>query len=156
MSVKKISIAATIVFATIGMALTYTTAGLVSMQQAMPKVNRQVSSGGTIVALNVGIYSDAACSQVLQSIDWGYITPGGSVDKTIYIKNTGNMQLMLSMTTNSWNPPAASGPLTLTWDKEGATLDAGKITTATLTLSVAQDIAGITTFSVAIVISGSA
>jgi hypothetical protein len=59
------------------------------------------------------------------------------------------------MTTNNWNPTAANGPLALTWDKEGTTLYAGETTMATLMLAVAQDISGITTFSVAIVISGS-
>ena len=137
------------------MGLTYTTASLISIQQVMPVASRQVHSGGTIASINVGIYSDYACSRLLQSIDWGTIVPGETVERTVYVKNTGNSPLTLNMTTNNWNPTAANGPLALTWDKEGTTLYASETTVATLMLAVAQDISGITTFSVAIVISGS-
>ena len=155
-SAKRISIGIVIAFAAIGLGLTYTTAGFISIQQAMPVASRQLHSGGTIASINVGIYSDHACSRLLQSIDWGTIVPGGTVERTVYVKNTGNSPLILNLTTNSWNPAAAIESLALTWNKEGATLNAGETTMATLALVVAQDISGITTFSVAIVISGSA
>jgi hypothetical protein len=154
MSAKKISLTVIVALAVMGMGLTYATASVISIQQAMPPISRQLSSGGSIVALNVGIYSDQACTQTLQSIDWGQLTPGDSVTRTIYIKNIGNSQLTLYMTTNNWNPTSANGPLKITWDREGATVDPGQTTQTILTLTVAQNTADITNFSVTIVISG--
>jgi hypothetical protein len=116
-----------------------------------------VSASGLIVtppALNLGIYSDSACTQKLSSISWGTISPGSSTTKTIYIKNAGTTSITLSMTTNNWNPTTASGPVTITWDKQSTVLAANQVATATLTLSVSSSVNGLTNFSVDIVISG--
>jgi len=103
----------------------------------------------------VGVYSDYACSQSLEAINWGDLAPGGSVTKTIYVKNTGSSEITLGMTKTSWSPVSANGPVTLVWDREGTKLSAGGVTVATLTLAVSENISGITTFSVTILISGS-
>ena len=148
MAMKKLSTGAIIaIIAITGMFLTLTTAGLLS-------VNQSISSSGSLTTVNVGVYSDSAYSQPLTSIDWGTISPGTTVTRTIYVKNTGNTQITLSMTTNGWSPTSANGPLTLTWNREGTTLSAGISTAATLTLSISSSISGITTFSVNIVITG--
>ena len=115
---------------------------------------QSVSSSGTVTAVNVGVYSDSACTLNLTSIDWGTIAPGSSVTKTIYVKNTGSAQITLSMTKTSWVPSSADGPITLTWNRESTILAVGESTAATLTLSVSSSISGITTFSVNIVITG--
>ena len=72
MAIQKISTGAIIAIAMVGLILTVTTAGLLSVSQS-------VSSSGTVTAVNVGVYSDAACTQTLTSIDWGTISPGSSV-----------------------------------------------------------------------------
>jgi hypothetical protein len=154
-SLKKIPAVVIILFAVMGTVLTYTTAGLVSFQNANSTVNRRLASSGNIAAVNVGIYSDFACSQKLESIDWGDIAPGELVTKIIYLKNTGNTPIILSMTTNNWNPPNANGPITLSWNQEGRELKPSELISATLTLSVREDITGIATFSVSILIVGS-
>lgn len=154
-SFKKISAVSIIVFTAMGMVLTYSTAGLLSFQNATSTVNRQLPSSGNIAAINVGIYLDLACTQKLESLDWGDIAPGEAVNKVIYLKNTGNTQITLSMTANNWNPSNANGPITLTWNREGALLNPGEVTSATLTLTTAEDITGITTFAVTILIIGS-
>ena len=56
---------------------------------AVLNVQRAIPSSGLVVAVNVGVYSDAACTLELTSIDWGSVYPGGSVSRTIYVKNTG-------------------------------------------------------------------
>jgi hypothetical protein len=147
MAMRKISTGAILAITMVALILTVTTAGLLSVSQS-------VSSSGSITTVNVGVYSDSACTLPLTSINWGTISPGTTVTKTIYVKNTGNTQITLSMTTNGWSPTSANGPLTLTWNKEGTTLSAGISTAATLTLTVSSSISGITTFSVNIVISG--
>ena len=56
---------------------------------AVLNVQRAIPSSGLVVAVNVGVYSDAACTLNLTSIDWGSVYPGGSVPRTINVKNTG-------------------------------------------------------------------
>src|SRR3989337_1309896 len=83
---------------------------------AVLNVQRAIPSTGLVVAVNVGVYSDAACTLNLTSIDWGNVYPGGSVSRTIYVKNTGNVPITLSMTTTSWNRTGAAGHSSLGWD----------------------------------------
>jgi len=156
MSFKKISAVSIIVFTAMGMVLTYSTAGLLSFQNANTTVNRHLPSSGNIAAINVGLFIDYACTQRLESIDWGDIAPGESVTKAIYLKNTGNTEISLSMTADNWNPSIANGPISLTWNKEGSLLNPGGVTSATLTLTTDEDISGITNFSVSILIIGTA
>jgi archaellum component FlaG (FlaF/FlaG flagellin family) len=77
------------------------------------------------------------------------------VSRTIYVKNTGNVPITLSMTTTAWNPAGAAGQITVMWDKESASLNPGQSTSATLTLSVSPSISGVTSFSVNVVVTGS-
>jgi len=116
--------------------------------------SRTIASSGVIATTNLGVYSDSACTQSLTSINWGTVSPGGSVARTIYVKNLGTNQLTLSMTGANWSPASADGPITLTWNREGTALGANQVATATLTLRVSSSISGITTFNVNIVITG--
>jgi hypothetical protein len=155
-SVKKISVLTIVIFTAMGLVLTYSTAGLISFQNANSTVNRQLPSSGNIAAINVGLYANSACTQEIESIDWGDIAPGTSVNKIIYLKNTGTTDIELSMTTNNWNPSIANGPITITWNREGTLLEPSAVTSATLTLETLEDAVGITTFSVSILIIGTA
>lgn len=147
MRIPKLNLGALIAITAVATLLTVTTAGLLSVNQAVP-------STGTITALNVGVFSDSACTQELTSVDWGTVSPGDTVTRTIYVKNTGNADIDLSMTTTNWNPSTAAGPLVIEWDVEGWDLSPGNQHTVTLTLSASSSISGITDFSVEIVITG--
>ena len=116
--------------------------------------SKTVASTGTIATTNIGVYSDSACTQSLTSINWGTISSGNSVTRTIYVKNLGATQVTLSMSRENWAPANANGPITVTWNREDTTIAPNQVTTATLTLSVSSSISGITTFSVDIVITG--
>jgi hypothetical protein len=122
---------------------------------AVLSAQRAIPSSGMVVAVNVGVFSDAGCTQNLTSIDWGSVYPGSSVPKTIYVKNTGNAPITLSMTTTAWNPTVAAGQINVAWDKENAVLSPSQSTSATLTLTVSPSISSVTSFSVSIVITGS-
>lgn len=128
--------------------------GLIVTTTGLLSVNQTVSSSGTVTAIDVGVYSDSACSTELTSINWGIISPGNSVSRTIYLKNTGNALITLFMTKTNWNPVNADGPITLTWNRENATLNVDQVTSAILTLSLSESISGITNFSVEIVFTG--
>lgn len=122
---------------------------------AVLNVQRAIPSSGLVVAVNVGVYSDSACTLNLTSIDWGSVYPAGSASRTIYVKNTGNVPITLSMITTAWNPAGAAGQISVAWDKENAVLNAEQSTSATLTLNVAQNVSGVTSFSMNIIITGS-
>ena len=148
MEIQRLSPGAIIAIVAIaGLFLTLTTAGLLSVNQSVP-------TSGTVSTVNVGVYSDSACTQQLTSISWGSVAPGATAATTVYVKNTGTNQITLTMTRANWTPASANGPIAVTWDKESTTLTSNQIATATLTLSVSSSISGITTFSVDIVITG--
>ena len=121
--------------------------GLLSTSRTLP-------STGTIMAINVEVYWDVAGTQNVTSIDWGIPAPGDIINKTIYVKNTGNNLMNISMSSSNWAPAGASTYLTATWDQEGTSVAAGGTVQAILSLDVSSGITGITDFSFNIVIEG--
>ena len=150
MAFKKLGLGKLIAIGITSMLLVIVTAGLMTTTQTVP-------SSGTITAINLGVYSDsdAGCTgPPLTTIDWGSVTPGTPVTKTIYLKNTGNIAENLTMTTNTWSPSNAGTYLTITWSPTSSTLAAGASTSATLTLAASSSAGALSTFSVNIVITG--
>ena len=115
---------------------------------------RIISNVGNIKAVGAGVYSDSSCTIPISSIDWGFLEPGSSKQFTIYVKNEGNVPIKLSMEVNNWNPQSASNYMTLTWDCQNHVLNPSDFAPAVLTLSVSQDISGVTSFSFDIIIIG--
>lgn len=120
--------------------------------------NQDVQTFGSIVTSpNIGVFSDSDCTQNLTSLSWGAIGPGSSVQRTVYVKNTGaGASIDLSMTTLNLLPAGASGYITVSWDKEGTTLSPVQSTAAVITLSVNSGIVDVTDFSVTVRITGTA
>jgi archaellum component FlaG (FlaF/FlaG flagellin family) len=147
MALKKMSSAAIIAIAIAGALLTVTTLAALN-------VSENLSSTGTITAVNLDIYSDSACTIPITSISWGNVAPGSANPTTIYIKNTGNVAETLTMTSGSWTPSNANTYLTLTWNRQNTVLAAGASTSATLTLTAASNCGSLTTFSFTITITG--
>lgn len=116
--------------------------------------SRTIGSSGTVKAINVEVYWDSGLTDVVSEIDWGTIEPGVSVTKTIYITNTGNTAVTLNMTYYGWDPAEAGNYITLSWDKEGVTIDPDAVVPAVLTLSISESISEIESFSFDIVIEG--
>ena len=149
MSLQKLSTGAVIAIITAGILLTAATAGLISVNQVVP-------SSGNVITVNVGVYSDSSCTKNLTSINWGSFEPGETKSGPIYVKNTGALPVNIHMTTASWNPTNADGPIALTWNRENTALNPGSSVKAILTLKVAENISSITNFSFDIIITGTA
>ena len=147
MQFQKLSKGAIIAVAIAGILLTVTTAALLSTNQTVPL-------SGTITAVNLGVYSDSACTQTTTALNVGTLNPGGSATQIVYIKNTGNVAETLTMSVNNWNPTSASSSLTLTWNRQSAVLNAGQSIQATLTLTVASSTGSLTTFSCDVTVTG--
>ena len=116
--------------------------------------SKTIESPGTVKAINVEVYWDSACTQAVSQIDWGAIEPGDSVAKTVYIKSSGSATMTLNMSYSGWVPSDAGNHISLSWDKEGASVDPDAVVAAVLTLSVSNSISGITDFSFNIIIEG--
>jgi len=114
----------------------------------------RVPSVGTIVSVNVEVYWDAAATQKCTSIDWGMCYPGENKTKTVYVKNTSNVPMNLTLATENWNPVAASDFISLYWTYDNHTLAVNEVYQTTLTLAISPAITGITTFNFNIVIIG--
>ena len=121
---------------------------------ALLQSNTLFSNKGTITTVNVEVYQDSGCTQVLSTVNWGNLSPGSSSNKTIYVKNTGNEPVSLSMTINTWSPSNAANYITFAWNREGNALNAGNSVAALLSLSVSTSITAITNFSFNATITG--
>jgi len=144
---KRLSTHAFLAIIVVVMLLSLSTLGLLTISQ-------NISSSGTITTVNVGVFSDSQCTQPLSTINWGSVSPGSTVSRTVFVKNTGGLPLTLSMSTSSWNPVAAGDFMAITWNSENAVLIAGDSVSAELVLTVDSDITEVTAFSVNIIISG--
>jgi len=138
-----------VALAVIALALTATTFAAIT-------VTSNVSSTGTIGTStpNIGVFSDSACTTAKSAISWGSLAAGASTTQTVYVKNTGNAAMTLSLSSNNWTPTGANTYITVSWDKQGQTLSAGQSTPAIITLAVSPSVTGITTFSNTITLSG--
>jgi hypothetical protein len=109
---------------------------------------------GTINTINLGVYSDSDCTQVVTALNVGTLNPGGTATQTVYIKNTGKVAETLTMTTNNWTPTNANTRLTLSWNRQNTVLNAGESIQATLTLTAASNTGSLTTFSCDVTLTG--
>jgi len=104
------------------------------------------------VLSNLGVYWDAGLTNEVTWLDWGILEPGASKNVTFYIRNEGNSIVTLIMYPSNWNPSNASNYISVTWNYRGQRLNAGETVKVVVTLSVAENIAGITDFSFDIVV----
>ena len=106
--------------------------------------------------IEIDIYSDSACTQAISNVVWGSISVGGVKSQTIYVKNSGDDGVTLSLSADNWSPANAANYLQFSWDYDGSTIASGEVRGIVLTLSVASSVSGVDTFSFDIVITGSA
>ncbi len=120
---------------------------------AVMTTTKTITTTGDVEAIGVGVYSNSACTTVLNSISWGAVEPGTSVNSTMYIKNNGNVPVILSMTTTNWNSSIRSY-FTVVWNRETYVLNPGAVVQANLMLTISSSITGVSNFSFDIVITG--
>ncbi len=106
--------------------------------------------------IEIDVYGDSACTQVISSVSWGAIEAGSSKVKVVYVKNNGDDGVSLSLLTENWSPSGANNYIQLTWDYDGGTIASGEVRQITLLLSVSINVSGIDGFNFDIVIIGSA
>ncbi|UCE16453.1 MAG: hypothetical protein JSV12_02230 [Candidatus Bathyarchaeota archaeon] len=129
------------------------TLSLIGTVMSTIQTNRTISNAGAVKAIGVGIYWDQACTNAINSINWGTIEPGYTVNETCYIRNEGNSASTLSLQTSNWNPSNATDYMSLIWDYGGQSINPNEAVQVALTLSVLSSVQNITSFSFDITIS---
>lgn len=115
----------------------------------------RLGSTGTITSIGVSTYSDASTVTPINNINWGQLSAGTTVSKTIYVKNQGNAYTALSMDTTSWYPSSAQNYISLNWNyPPGQALEPYQVAPITLTLTVSPQVTGVQSFSFEIIITG--
>lgn len=112
----------------------------------------RIGNQGKVKTIDVGVYWDNNCTNVVSTINWGALTPGSTKNMTIFIKNEGNDIITLFLSTEDWNPQNASRFITLEWDYNGKALNPYETIQVTLNLLVASNTTGIKSFSFDIII----
>jgi hypothetical protein len=116
--------------------------------------DKPISNAGSLKTIDIGAYWDENLTNRVNQINWGLLEPGDQKSFSIYLHNEGNSAVTLIRSTSDWNPSAAATYLTLNWDYNGQTIEAGKNLQVTLTLNVHTNIVGITNFSFDTIIVG--
>jgi hypothetical protein len=138
----------------LGALLAIAAAGVIASALGALMASYTFNNTVTVKAAGVSVYWYSNGTSPVTTINWGNIAPGTSATKTIYIRNNGTVAVVLSMTTELWNPSTAQNYITLNWNCTSYVLNAGSVVGAVLTLNVSSNISGITEFTFNIVISG--
>ena len=114
--------------------------GLLTSQNTM-------NSTGIVANSDIGVYSNAACTQARSSIDWGTCYPGDNKTSVVYLKNLGTVNSILTIQASNWAPSLASSYLTLVSTYAGQALTPGQVLQVTFTLRVSKTIQQISSFA---------
>ena len=127
---------------------------LVAGTFALLTIQKNIQGAGSIKGVGLGVYWDPQCKNATSSIAFGLLEPGSYKDFTLYLKNEGNIDLILNMTTKNWNPTEAANYMSLTWNREAQQVSPDQVISFVITLSVSSNIQDISSFSLDITISG--
>jgi hypothetical protein len=130
--------------------------GVTDPNQVAPDypASKPISNVGSLKTIGIGAYWDENLTDKVNLIDWERLEPGAQNNVAIYFHNEGDFAVTLSESTSNWNPPVASNYLTLSWNYNGQTIEAGENLQVTLTLSVSTNVTGVTDFNFDIIVEG--
>jgi hypothetical protein len=120
---------------------------IVANVSSVYQTSSTISSVGTLKAIGMGVYWKDDLTSRVSTIDWGSLTPGAQKSYDVYIHNEGIAPLTLSISASNWNPSNAANYLALTWSSDSHSISAGSTAKVTLTLTVSQEINGISNFN---------
>lgn len=110
-------------------------------------LNKNIVYAQTIKGIGTGIYWDQACLNKTLSLNWGPIAAGSSNNLSVYVRNEGNSEVTLLLSTSDWTPSSTSSYISLSWNYTDQTLKTNEVIPIELTLTVSPTIEGITDFN---------
>lgn len=102
--------------------------------------NLTVPSIGAIKVVGVELYWNSSLENKIETINWGVIQPGSSVNVTVYIKNVSNIKTTLDFVIAKCNPSGISDFIDLSWDYDGALLSSGELVQVNLLMTFSSDV----------------
>ena len=115
----------------------------------------RIPGTGNIVAVNVKVYTNSACTTELVTINWGSLAPGESKQVTCCVKSLSTVSTTLSLGSGNFNSTQANQYLSLSWNRQSYSAEPGEVVSATLTLHVDQAVQGFAGFSFDCIITAS-
>jgi len=109
---------------------------------------------GNVKTIGVGIYWNANCNGNISSVDWGVVEPGSSKNITIYVRNEGNAEMVLSFNTTNWTPPESSQHISISWDYDGRSIRPNEVIRVTMTIIIWTTIGNIKSYAFDLQIKG--
>jgi hypothetical protein len=106
-----------------------------------------IPGSGTLRAVGVAFYKDAAATQPATNVTWGLLNSNGSYSTLLYCKDIKNTNVTLALTINGWNPTDAVSYMTAGWNYTGATIHPNAIVPILFQLQIFSNATGITSFS---------
>jgi len=132
-----------IVFALVNVLLV---AGISSVQQVA------FQSTGLVKSINVGVYLDANCTIQVGGIDWGLMEPGENITREVYLRNEGNVEVVLSIWAANWSSPEVEEFMDFSSDYQDSPVGVANKIPLKLILHLSPDIKEIETFGFDIII----
>lgn len=111
---------------------------LISMLLSSSDYDVYVPGLGTIKTIEVEIYWDPNGETKRETISWGELEPGASLDTLVYVKSVSNFVVTLNLNLTDWNPEEISDYLTISWDYDGTLISPNEIIPVTMTLSASS------------------
>lgn len=105
--------------------------------------------------IEIKVYSELACTNIVSDVEWGDIEAGDVSDVQLYVKNSGDTSVIISLDTENWSSNTAMENMNLSWDYNGQSIEPGEARPVTLTLSVDSDCPELDSFGFDIIIIGS-
>jgi len=106
--------------------------------------------------VKIGVYTGSDCAVSVTEIDWGTLMPGDVATQPIYIRNEGDVPVLLYLSAEAWNPAEAEQCMALSWNYDGSQIAVGTGVSVEFQLTVFSNCTGITSFSFDIVITAEA
>jgi len=103
--------------------------------------------------VKIGVYTSSDCAVSVTEIDWGTLMPGDAATQPIYIRNEGDVPVLLTLSTETWNPAEAEQYMALSWNYDGSQIAVGGGVSVEFQLTVFSNCTGITSFSFDMVIT---
>ena len=113
-----------------------------------------IPNTGVFASAGIGVYTTSACTQNLTSIAWGSVRAGQSYTKIGYVKNVGNLNMTLALSTSNWNPAALGSIISVSWNYTGQKLVPGQVLAVTWTLTIPSGVTGYSGFSFDMTVTG--
>jgi hypothetical protein len=102
---------------------------------------------------SVAVYSDLGCTQTVNTVSWGALSPGGVESVVVYVRNEGASPLVLVVSAMNWTPANANSSLGFSWNHQDLKLMPAQVSEVILMLSVADE-SNITNFGFNILFEG--